>query len=695
MRRIEDIKLVKKRTQEKAPLESPSFSAEEFLAEAPSPPVIEPELSVPEFPVDKKSRRRFPFGWVLFFLIVIAITAFCGFELVKAKAKISSNISGLNSDFSDLTDSISKKDFAAIDGKIETLNSSTTSALLTLQSVGQDVYVLNLLYPKGKSSNITGMVDSARSAHLLTSSFKKVFDINFSKSTGGGTSYLDSINGYLSGIGNYLRLAPTNLKDASFSGHLAKSMTAGLDPLTFPASEQKSVKNLQKFSTTSSDFFDYLSNTSGDLSSALALNGGKKSYLILFLNNAELRPGGGFIGSFARLDLENGRATKLDFEKNIYTLDKSFITAGNNIEPPPEYKTITNAWSMKDSNVYGDFEESAKKVAWFYQQETGNSVDGVFALDTTLFRNLLKSTGPINMPEYNLVVTDQNFLSDVQYQVEIGYYKDQTNWAENQPKKILADMMPKFLSAMTKNSRTEKSIAQDLFRGVSEKHLLAFSANSNIEDLIDGIGASGKIHDSSGDYLYLSDANIGGMKSSLNIAETVSQNVEIKDGGSVAEKISIKREHKGSLAWPDGVNNNFLKIYLPLAAKVDEVKFVSGNFSPMSDPAIPQPAPYSVGTQNGKSFVSFWQNTKPGESSESQVSFVRNMAVNFSSDSFDWQITVQKQPGVESYNWNLYLVYPKGWKPQNVEGYDAKKRQIYLSEVISKDSVFRLRFIRD
>lgn len=695
MRRIEDIKPVKKRTHEKAPPESPSFSAEEFLAEAPSPPVIEPELSIPEFPVGEKSRRRFPFSWILFFLIVIAITAFCGFELVKAKAKISGNISGLNSDFSDLTDSISKKDFAAIGGKIETLNNGTTSALLTLQSVGQDVYVLNLLYPKGKSSNITGMVDSARSAHLLTSSFKKVFDINFSKSTGGGTSYLDSINSYLSGIGNYLKLAPTNLKDASFSGHLAKSMTAGLDPAMFPASEQKSVKNLQKFSTTSSDFFDYLSSTSGDLSSALTLGGGKKSYLILFLNNAELRPGGGFIGSFARLDLEKGRATKLDFEKNIYTLDKAFIAAGNKIEPPSEYKTITQAWSMKDSNAYGDFEESSKKVAWFYQQETGNSIDGVFALDTTLFRNLLKTTGPINMSEYNLVVTDQNFLSDVQYQVEIGYYKDQTNWSENQPKKILADMMPKFLSALTRNSQTERGVAEDLFRGISEKHLLAYSSNSNIEDLIDGVGASGKIHGSTGDYLYLSDANLGGMKSSLNISQTVNQNVEIKDSGNVAEKISIQREHKGSLVWPDGVNNNFLKIYLPLAAKVSEVKFVSGNNNPMSDPAITQPMPYSIGAQNGKSFVSFWQNTKPGETSESQISYSRNSAVNLSGDSFDWQITVQKQPGVENYNWNLYLVYPQGWKPQNVEGYDAKKRQIYLHQTISKDGVFRLRFIRD
>ncbi|MEI8061128.1 MAG: DUF4012 domain-containing protein [Candidatus Berkelbacteria bacterium] len=678
MKQIQDIRPGKKRVRQPEPTE-PVFSAPDFYAEAPSLPVLEPEIPAENIRPTKKQPKA-KIGWLFFVLIVISITFFCGFELVKVKAKISANINGLNSSFSVLTDAMSKKDFAVLGGQVKTLNQKTNDSLIDLQSVGQDVYALNLLYPKGKSSKTTGEIDAVRGAQMLTSSFDQIFSFNSTPTSVASSDYLSKINGFLNTFGQVIGSAPEKIRQAKFYSKEAQNLNSSINSSQFPTSEQKSVANLQKFSTTSADFFDYLSGVPANLSDALTFSGGKKSYLILFLNNAELRPGGGFIGSFARMDLENGRAIALDFETNIYTLDKKFTDAGNIIAPPPEMAGMTPAWTMRDSNIFADYGASSEKVAWFYQQESAlpaaKEIAGVISIDTTLFRNLLKAVGPINMPEYNLVVTDQNFLSDVQYQVEVAYFQNDKNKVENQPKKILADMMPKFVSAATKDSQVQARVGKEIFKAISEKHFLFYSTNPSVEDLVDGIGMSGKIHDTTGDYLYLSDANIGGLKSSLNIAETVDQNVTIDNVGTAKENLRISRKHNGSYEWPDGENINYLRLLLPLATQID----TSG--------LIPE-------VVSGKTSVAYWQNTKPGDTSVSSLDYHRGQAVDLTGNSFEYQITIQKQPGIESFNWNLYLVYPDGWKPQNVEGYDAKNHKIYLSQSISKDSVFRLRFIRD
>lgn len=655
---------------------------------------------------------------ILVLFIIALITLFWAFSLYRAKAKITNTTSGLNKDFSAFLDAISNKDTISLSKYIDSFNQKSESSLLILQSNGQDIYILSLLYPKGKRSQMTAMIDTIRAGHLLTNSYEKF--INTSSATSatsgpkgapfGGNDWTAKANNFLDKIKQYNSGLPSKIIYAKIASQEAKAILANTNNSDFSTDEKKTAENLKKLADTSTVFFDYLSDLPNELNQNLTFSGGKKSYLILFQNNAEIRPGGGFLGSFARLDLENGGIKNIDFEKNIYTLDKSFLASGGGEQPPKEYTSLFSTLLMRDSNNYSDFSQSAKNVMRFYKEESGRDVDGVIAIDTTLFRNLLKVTGPIPMPEYNLNVTADNFLSDVQYQVEIGYYQNQANWAENQPKKILADMMPKFLNALFKESNRGKT-GQAIMTGVTEKHLLFYFNSSKLEDLANGINAAGKVHQSSGDYLYLSDANIGGYKSSLNITETVKQNVSIDAGGNISEKLAILRKHNGTNVWPDGVNNNYIKIYLPLASKIESVNLVAGDNNPRSDQnkaeADPSRQPvspsqgggeaeaekYQVGGEYEKTTVAFWQNTKPGETSQTNVSYSRTNAVDTSDASFDWQITIQKQPGIENYDWQLDLVYPEGWKPQNVDGYDQENRQIILTETIKKDSVFRLRFI--
>ena len=685
MKRIEDIKVIKKRKAPASP--APDLESENYNKKD------EEDIREDYSEIGRPKIRNL--GLKIFFgVFIAALITFCwGLSLSRAKAKITAQTSGINKDFSVFLDAIGNKNTITLSEQINNFNQKSENSLLVLQSAGQGIYIFSLLYPKERSSQMTAAIDTIRVSHLLTGSYEKFLTSVNPSSSNTSNDWMAKVNSMLAKIRAYNTTLPEKILYARISGNEAKAILANISSSSFSEEEKITLENLKKLSEVSTTFFQYLSDLPQNLDRSLTFGGGRKSYLILFLNNTEIRPGGGFLGSFARLDLENGEIKNIDFEKNIYTLDKSFLAAGNKVTPPKELQAITTYWTMRDANMSADFSESSKKVAWFYQQESGEPVDGVIALDTTLFRNLLKIVGPIVMPEYGLSITDQNFLSDVQYQVEIGYYQNQANWAENQPKEILADMMPKFLAALFKTQNLAK-VGREIMLGIAEKHLLFYFTADKLEDLSDGINAAGKIHKSSGDYLYSSDANLGGYKSSLEVAETLRQSVEIKNDGSVSEKLSILRKHNGSYNWPDGINNNFVKVYLPLATKVEAVNFISGDNNPHSEPAKAEEKKWNQAVEFDKNVVSFWQNTKPGEQSQTDIDYSREKAIALSGDAFDYQITIQKQQGVECLVWQLDLVYPEGWQPQNVEGYDSQNRRIILSEEVRQDQVFRLRFIR-
>ncbi len=107
---------------------------------------------------------------------------------------------------------------------------------------------------------------------------------------------------------------------------------------------------------------------------------GKREYVVLFQNNMELRPGGGFIGSYGLVKLDKGRVTDFTVH-DVYDADGKLST---HIDPPYGLQRYMGAkhWFLRDSNFAIDFPQDAKQAETFLQLETGENVDGVIAIDT-------------------------------------------------------------------------------------------------------------------------------------------------------------------------------------------------------------------------------------------------------------------------------------------------------------------------
>ena len=140
---------------------------------------------------------------------------------------------------------------------------------------------------------------------------------------------------------------------------------------------------------------------------------GPRKYLFLFQNNQEMRATGGFIGSYGILDIFDGHVKKF-FIDGIFNPDGQLK---EKIVPPIPIQKISAAWSLHDSNWFPDFPVSAEKAIAFYEKTGGPTVDGIITLTPTVMQKMLEITGPIEMPDYGLVLDTHNFIENIQTEV--------------------------------------------------------------------------------------------------------------------------------------------------------------------------------------------------------------------------------------------------------------------------------------
>lgn len=311
---------------------------------------------------------------------------------------------------------------------------------------------------------------------------------------------------------------------------------------------------------------DSFLNNSHIFADLLGGNGPRK-YLFLFKNNSEMRPTGGFIGSYALLDISNGHVKNF-FIDGIFNPDGQLT---QKIVPPKPIQKISAAWSLHDSNWFPDFPTSARKAIMFYEKTGGPTADGVITFTPTILQKMLEITGPIEMPEYEVTVDSDNFIEVMQYEVEVDYDKN-----ENNPKKILSDLAPIILEKIFEKNDIGSitRVAGVFMSGLKEKDILLFSQNEELQTIISKEGWSGEILPAAKDYISIINTNINGFKTDAMIEERIEHRAEIQKDGSIIDTVNIRRKHNGGnseFEWFNKVNADYMRVYVPEGSKLLEV----------------------------------------------------------------------------------------------------------------------------
>lgn len=427
--------------------------------------------------------------------------------------------------------------------------------------------------------------------------------------------------------------------------------------------------------------------------SLLTAAGGKteKTYLLIFQNNNEIRPTGGFIGSFAEIKIKNGQIVKLDIPSQ-----GSYVLQGNQaaeVLPPIPLQLLQPRWEFRDANWFPDFPTSAQKLMWFYEKSGGPTVDGVIALDTVPFSDLIKITGIIDMPKYNLTINPDNVIDTIQQEVEVNYDKE-----KNQPKEILTDLAPLILEKLFSNKNNLLPLLSSINKNLTQKHIQFYFTDSNLEKEVLSQNWGGEIKKSTSDYLAVFSANIGGEKSDKVIEQHIDHQAQILDDGSIIDTVTVTRKHLGGdnpLSQPK--NNDYIRFYVPEGSQLLSAEGFS--WPDESSYKIPEKwykldedlqkieknktIDNKTGTitteEFGKTVFANWIIVKPLETATAKISYLlpfkikvpttqKNLGTilanffqqnkNYSS----YSLLVQKQAGTNFDQYSSKIEWPKEWK---------------------------------
>ncbi len=291
----------------------------------------------------------------------------------------------------------------------------------------------------------------------------------------------------------------------------------------------------------------------------------EKHILVLFQNTAEIRPGGGFVGSYADVTIKNGGLNSIDV-RDIYDPDGQLDMK---IVPPQEIKTMSTDWGARDANWFFDFPASARTILFFLENskmysEKGITFDGVIGLNINVIESVLSVIGPVTLPDYGVTIDEGNFLFEVQREVEAGEDKK-----AGEPKRILKVLAPIILERIGALSKEQsEELMSKVSEHFSEKDVMVYAKDKKISGFLASSEADGSVsslpNNFWGSYLAVVNANIAGGKTDAFIAQSIDARIDIDSDGNIFSDVSIEREHNGDKekdAWWRVTNKNFIQIY--------------------------------------------------------------------------------------------------------------------------------------
>lgn len=381
----------------------------------------------------------------------------------------------------------------------------------------------------------------------------------------------------------------------------------------------------------------------------------EKTYLILFQNDKELRPTGGFITAYAIFKINQGKI-KVERSQDIYSLDNSIR---NHPKAPYEiatyHKNVSKLY-IRDSNLSPDYKKSVELFDSLYQLSSSKiAYDGVFVMDTKVLVDTLAILGDTEVRG-----TLFSAAEDKRCDCPSAIYKllDEIDrpvaYLKEDRKGILGDLLYALMQKALGFSPSQYwgPLSQELFKNLDEKHILLYFKNQKIQKSIEALNYAGRIRDFEGDYLHINDTNFAGAKSNLYVKHKVESKTTINSNGTVSRILKLEYRNpyphsncnledggglgRGGLCI-NATLRNFIRIYVPKGSTLTSFKGSQKKTRVYED--------------LGKTVFEGYFTVSPEGLTRATIEYTLPFKLQ---NTKDYKLLIQKQPG--TYD-NLYLIY--------------------------------------
>jgi len=427
-------------------------------------------------------------------------------------------------------------------------------------------------------------------------------------------------------------LKQTNTSLVIVHGYLERAQKAGaqVDLEVLPVAQRGAFVNARATITSALEAVDEFESLVPIITEVLGGNGAR-TYLIEQVNAAELRPGGGFIGTYSLLRADQGALTLIRSGDAVEFIGKRPVPGQPGYVQPPgplrESLLQNKSWSFIDSNFFADFPSNAKAGEGFVQPFLKDHIDAIISIDYYTVAKMLELTGPLAIPGYRVTVNSVDFVPLI---VEYDLANSPVHKAilsavagplMNRVATLSPDQWPALIAALNELS--------------AARHLQVYFNNADVQKEMDQFGWTGTLNPTgAGDFMTSVESNLGATKANYFVTRHFT--VELTRRGAILHhKVTIDLTDDMPYSYrPVEYYSAYLRLYISESASAG-----SHNLRPAK---YPNPAPPA-----GLVMLDGWVATFHGYGHSAQAVFEYD--VPWTGDGRgEARIYWQKQPGTVS-----------------------------------------------
>lgn len=370
----------------------------------------------------------------------------------------------------------------------------------------------------------------------------------------------------------------------------------------------------------------------------------EKKYLILFQNDKELRPTGGFITAYAVFRVHKGVVTS-EGSEDIYRLDDTLLKKVPAPAPIIKYLPNVSSLNLRDSNLSPDYYASMTQFESLYEfTQAKKEIDGIIAVDTHFVVNMMNVLGPLEAYGSKFTTDNVDACSCPQIIYELERYADEpVAYEKGSRKDIIGVLMQQM---MTKAFNAPKSTWPNLLgatiNSLRQKEMLLYFKDSQLQSAVERLNFAGRLHQYEGDYIHINEANFAGAKSNLYIQQKVKQVIKKDKGDKITKKVTIEYKYPrkmdncsleriGGLCLA-GIYRDWLRIYVPKGSQIIKT----------------DGAQFATSEEYDKTVFDTFFELRPEGALKIEIEYT----VPVKADS-EYKLLIQKQPGVRGHTYEI------------------------------------------
>lgn len=359
---------------------------------------------------------------------------------------------------------------------------------------------------------------------------------------------------------------------------------------------------------------------------------GKQQIVVLLQNNHELRAGGGFIGSYALIEVQNGTISSLLID-DIYNpdgqLDVEVLKVMSPAPEPVKEFFSTDGLGLRDSNWWPDFSTTGQIFSKLYTEATGVTPKWVVGINLSVMEDLLALIGPITLPNSETTIDANNLFEKAEVASEVNFVPGSTG-----KKDFLTEVVQQLWLALFPIPEDKLfGLSNILGKQLFSRNIQAYSTVPSWQSAIAQSKIAGRVGETAGDYLSIVSSNVGGNKSNFWVDRVAEYSIFVDRNNHLKVKLTVTFTHRGqNETWPNGDYKDYLRLYVPKGIELSESTGFTGEAETYEE--------------SGKTVIAGLVEVPIQSSKHLTVTYSLPESIRLTGDS-PYTLVIEGQPGIE------------------------------------------------